>query len=348
MNVVVLDMYGIIEKTLISKKLHLYVANLPNEKHNEWNEYLFEVMNKEIKQREIDSLEFENNYGKKLGLYDLKYMKRIYELNFNFGIIDEKSEIEKYIQYFANHMIYLFFDYNYDYFSFFDWATNCFDGRLCEEDYAEKIIKLIRFITRHSVDAVTPACIYSSNQDDFGKTRVLQILQFKREVSKEKYIAELQKWGQKIDEFLEEENDFYQLDYLINALYKGNEYNTNHLFKDFSILEMLLVKEGVKTNTIDNKLSIFLQEEYEDESKNVAKLLRQMRNKIGHGDFNGFYEKAEEYARLYMMNYNFDYSEYSRVNWILLHVCCLLDDLIAKVIKIMFENKPKLLEIKNQ
>lgn len=73
-----------------------------------------------------------------------------------------------------------------------------------------------------------------------------------------------------------------------------------------------------------------------------------MRNKIGYGDFNGFYEKPEEYARLYMINYNFDYSEYSRINWILLHVCCLLDDLIAKVIKIMFENESKLLEIKNK
>jgi len=48
-----------------------------------------------------------------------------------------------------------------------------------------------------------------------------------------------------------------------------------------------------------------------------------MRNKIGHGDF-------------------------SRLNWILLNVCCVLDDLLRKVIKVLFEDKQKLIEIKNE
>lgn len=305
-------------------------------------------MNKEIIQQKIDSDEFESNYGKKLGLYDLGYMKDIYMTNFNFVNMDKNAEIKEYIQCFANHMIYLFFDYNYDDMPFFDWTTNCFDGRLCEEDYAEKIIEFIRFMTRQNVDEFTPNFIYSSNHNDLIKTRVLQRLKFKRTISMETYILELQKWGQKIDKFLEEENDFYQLDYIINALYKDKEYNANHLFKNFSILEMLLVKEGAKTNTIDNKLAIFLEEEYREDGIHLARLLRQMRNKIAHGDFNSFYEKAEEYARLYMINYNFDYSEYSRLNWILLHICCILDDLVAKVIKIMFDNKSQLLEIKNK
>lgn len=206
---------------------------------------------------------------------------------------------------------------------------------------------MIRFIEVHNVGKHTPTCIYSSNQDYFKKTRVLSVLQFKRVKSTEKYIADLQKWGQKIDKFLEGENDYYKLDYIVNALCKDNEYNTNHLFKNFSILEMLLVREGAKTNTIDNKLSIFLYEGYKDEGKNVARLLRQMRNKIGHGDFSGFYEKAEEYATLYMVNYHFDYSEYSRLNWILLNVCCLLDDILGKVLKVMFNDKSKLIEIDN-
>lgn len=32
---VIIDEYGIIEKTLISDKLHLYLANLPQQKNNE-------------------------------------------------------------------------------------------------------------------------------------------------------------------------------------------------------------------------------------------------------------------------------------------------------------------------
>lgn len=323
MTLVVLDVYGKIEKTLISKKLQLYVANLPNEKNNEWNEHLLQVMNKEIKQQEIDRLEFERDYGERLATYDLDYMKRIYDANFYSCMIDENVGTEKYLQCFADHMIYLFFDYDYEDMPFFDWTTNCFDGRLCEEDYAEKIIDLIRFITRGNVDELTPTCIYSSNHDVLKKTRVLSMLQFKRPKIKDEYIVELQKWGQKIDKFLEEENDYYQLDYLIDALYKDNEHNTYHLFKNFSALEMLLVRTEAKTNTIDDKLSMFLQEDYGAEGRNLATLLRQMRNKIGHGDFSGFYKKAEEFATVYMVNYNFDYSEYSRLNWILLNVCCL-------------------------
>lgn len=113
-NLVVLDVYANIEKTLISKKLQLYVANLPNENSNEWNEYLFKVMNKEIIQQELDSLESERDYGKRLVTYDLSYMERIYNENFNFCIIDEEPEINKYLQCFANNMVYLFFDYNYE------------------------------------------------------------------------------------------------------------------------------------------------------------------------------------------------------------------------------------------
>ena len=45
--------------------------------------------------------------------------------------------------------------------------------------------------------------------------------------------------------------------------------------------------------------------------------------------FNG---KAEEFAKKYMAHYSFDYSEYSRLNWILLHTCCLLDDLLRAIL----------------
>ena len=49
-----------------------------------------------------------------------------------------------------------------------------------------------------------------------------------------------------------------------------------------------------------------------------AKLLRQLRNKIAHGDFIAFEEKIEEYAiRFLDGKFEFDYSEYSRKNGLL-------------------------------
>ena len=45
---------------------------------------------------------------------------------------------------------------------------------------------------------------------------------------------------------------------------------------------------------------------------------------------------AKERSKLY---YWFDYSEYSRKNWVLLNVCCLLLDIVKAMINKMFENK---------
>lgn len=38
---VVLNIYGKIKPICISKKLGLYIANLPNEEHNNWNDELY-------------------------------------------------------------------------------------------------------------------------------------------------------------------------------------------------------------------------------------------------------------------------------------------------------------------
>lgn len=55
MNLIMIvnDAYGKIEKTVISKKLQLYIANLPNEKDNEWKQELVRVMEREISVNKI-------------------------------------------------------------------------------------------------------------------------------------------------------------------------------------------------------------------------------------------------------------------------------------------------------
>lgn len=72
-----------------------------------------------------------------------------------------------------------------------------------------------------------------------------------------------------------------------------------------------------------------------------------MRNKIAHGDFIALENIIEEFAVNFMDGkFSFDYSEYSRKNWVLLHTCCLLNDIIINIIKMMFFQKDKLLEVK--
>lgn len=100
---------------------------------------------------------------------------------------------------------------------------------------------------------------------------------------------------------------------------------------------------------MDWKLPQFLDRDYSLEERNeIAKLLRQMRNKIAHGDFTGLENKIEEYAQKVMDGrYNFDYSEYSRKNWVLLDACCLLEDTVRNIIIMLFTDKEKLKSIKD-
>lgn len=84
-----------------------------------------------------------------------------------------------------------------------------------------------------------------------------------------------------------------------------------------------------------------------DEKQLCAKLLRQLRNKIAHGDFIAFEEKIEEYAiRFLDGKFEFDYSEYSRKNWTIEHVCCLLDDILKRIFNMMFYDYETLENIK--
>lgn len=48
-----------------------------------------------------------------------------------------------------------------------------------------------------------------------------------------------------------------------------------------------------------------------------------------------------------MVGFRYDYSEYSRRNWILLNVCCLMEEITRELIKMMFYNNRLLQSIKN-
>lgn len=99
---------------------------------------------------------------------------------------------------------------------------------------------------------------------------------------------------------------------------------------------------------LDIKLQRFLPDRLSNDEKQLcAKLLRQLRNKIAHGDFIAFEEKIEEYAiRFLDGKFEFDYSEYSRKNWTIEHVCCLLDDVLKKIFNMVFYDYETLENIK--
>lgn len=335
MQMVIIDVYGKINKTKISDKMKIYIANLPTD----WKEGIIEDMLKEIRQQKVDIDENIRAYGKSFHReYSLEYLRDIVQFNVANYAEYNLNSIEDCVECLADNMVYLFFDYAYQDMPFFDWTTNCFDRRLCEEDYADKFITFCNFLNKDKGNGIHMNCIYTSNMNDLENMRILLNLAFRIRSefngwkSTEEYIHNLKLMGSRIDSIINSENDYYKLDYIMNGIFEDNSYNQNHFLKTFTLLELTLLTPNQKTKEIDALLAPYLKKIYDDDCTTAAQILRQMRNKIGHGDFKNFIKKSEEFAGKFMENYHFDYSEYSRQNWILLHTCCLLDDLLREVL----------------
>ena len=84
-----------------------------------------------------------------------------------------------------------------------------------------------------------------------------------------------------------------------------------------------------------------------DKAQRQAELFRKMRNKIAHGDFLAFEQLIETYAVEFMDgHFDFDYSEYSRKRWVILHVCCELDNVIRELICMLLLDRSVLKQFK--
>ncbi|MBR3743137.1 MAG: hypothetical protein IKN04_22220 [Clostridia bacterium] len=333
---VVLHIYGKISPICISKKLGLYISNLPEEEDNNWKEDL----EQELQYMEtIDELD-----RARLGI---SMKSQITELYKKLNPVSERSVcIAEMAHAIADKMICMYFNYEYDDMPLGGWETNCFDGRFCEEDYAEKIVDLMTFLSYHTDEVSFPAAVqwvYSSNHDEINHSRI-----FWGGVEATEYIEGLKKWGKLFDAFLQSENDYYLFDFICNAIHKDNDYNVYHLLKSYSLCQLFL--ENEHENELDKKLPEFLDGSYSiEERERMALSFRQVRNKIAHGDFIEFNKKIEEYTKQFMDgHFDFDYSEYSRQNWAISNICCALDDALRKIIYLLFTDRNRLEQIKKR
>lgn len=335
---VVLNFYGEIEPVCISEKLGLFVSNLPNTKFNEWKDALVDDLELAFKTDKI--------YRGKIGIDCPCGIVELYHKLFpeeDQPLIYGRENFEK----IANKMICIYMKYTYGDMPLGGWDTNCFDGRLCEEDYTEKIIDFINYISMlENPDYILPKPVpqwtYSSNYDGINHCRIF----WGGEPAAE-YIPALKEWGHIFDNFLCGKADYLLFDYLVNTIHKDNEYNESHLMKSFSLCQLFL--ENGKKGGIDKKLSQFITSlDLNADMIRQAQLFRNMRNKIAHGDFLEFENIVETYATEFLDgHFAFDYSEYSRKNWTIQHVCCELDDAVRKMICMLLFDKAKLMKIKN-
>lgn len=335
----ILNIFGKIEPICLSKKLKLYIANIPNDADNNWNDVFVREMKASLQHNVIEhkKLSIESKYNV---LDNLK--KKFPEQKSSF-----KSDQEKYFQEIADNAIYLYFDYSYEDMPLGGWDENPFDGRFCEEDYSEKIIDFINYVGNDicpELGGTHINWIYSSNHDEEINRRI-----FFSGTKLENGINVLKKWGELFDNFLNSKEDYLQLDYLFNSLHKDNEYNEYHYFKSYSLCQMLL--ENTRETELDWKLPEFINDDSftTEQKEKITPVLRQIRNKIGHGDFSGLDVKLEVFAKEVMDGkFWFDYSEYSRRNWILSFVCGVIDECVREIVFTLFTNRDKLIELKKK
>ena len=333
---VVLNTYGKIAPLCISQKLKLYISNLPRSEDDDWHTELLQEMRIALARNvlECNKLEVEPSI----------HLRDLHSKRFPNSVLPQDASVDALLTEIADNMICLYFDYEYDDMPMGDWTTNCFDGRLCEEDYAEKIVDFLMFLSYgrdERIPKYTPQWIYSSNEDNPMPHRI-----FWSGPSIEECLDSLIDWGHMLDVFLVERSDYLQFDFLANALHEDGKYNTYHFLRSYSLCQLLLEKD--KEAELDWKLPMFLDNQYtEEERAHIAFLLRRIRNKIAHGDFAAYENEIEQYAvDVLDGRYNYDYSEYSRQNWCLLNACCKLDEALRQMLILALTDRAALQKIK--
>lgn len=224
---VILNTYGRIDPICISQKLKLYIANLPQHEGNDWNTDLVGEMRVALGRHilECNKLDMTPNID----------IRAYHAIRFPNSPLSNDATIDDILKEIADNMIYLYFDYEYDDLPMGDWTSNCFDGRFCEEDYAEKIVDFLMFLSYDHdprIPSYTPQWIYSSNEDNplphrffWGGPHISGCLD------------SLMQWGQMLDYFLEERSDYLQFDFLANALHEDGKYNTYHFLRSYKTPE---------------------------------------------------------------------------------------------------------------
>lgn len=309
----------------------MYISNLRSSEHEDWIPYLEEQLIIGRRILELKTIRTQKEIDEKL--------VSIYGIPIN--------PIEDWAKGIVEKMIYLEFDCPQQDMPLGGIETNCFLSRSCEEDYAEKVInfmtRLARPLEPGSLPSSIPMCIYSPSKDheDFASG----ILWGGK--APDKYVEALKQWGQYFDDLLITKNDYLLLDYLVNACHFDYEQDEYHILKTYSLCQLFLEKKHEKE--LDTKLPYFIHYyEFEEKNEECAPILRKIRNKLAHGDFEALDKLLEQYANHFMdETFWYDYYEASRRNWIVGQICMVLDSAFRAIIEMLLADRSELERICN-
>lgn len=112
---------------------------------------------------------------------------------------------------------------------------------------------------------------------------------------------------------------------------------------------MCIVFGKEREQELDYKSSYFMDLSISfSEREGMAELMRRIRNKIAREDFEKVNPLLEEYALKYKDGrVLFDYNEYTRTSWVLLHISCSLEKILIFLMYLMLMDNQKLNIIRN-
>ena len=350
---VLLDMYGRIQPTIISQKLGVGICNPAPD----WIEGLQEKFKKEVLIHKHDIESFKKSgidVSLAIGRYDFKNI--VEQLGWQEA---NKSDA----QIIAEHLIEIqVLDFNH---SLLQLKNDHLDSPTCEPQYTRKFLRFCGNVqSAKAAQRIIPCQIPFStyNSDEYNTTPlIINYLEgmlsshpdhrITVDESLAGGIQSLKYIGRLIDDFLVAESDFWLLDYIINATFFDGEFNAYHVFKTMSLIEMLIInpnKHGKTHGEMERKLPQFLPERIpEGERALFSEIMRKLRNKIGHGDFAAVQELLKQYRESFMQNFWYDEFENSIETWTYGNICLNLDEALNEILWLMLSDRAQLIALQN-
>jgi len=342
---VLLNIYGKIQDIIISKKLGIGLLN----PRLDWINGFVDDMKEEMLIRKNDIRKFKKyDFNCKIKQYNPHKIVNINKWSTKKIISNRKA-----LNIIAHNLVGIeVIDFEN---SYINYKNPYIDSPTCEKNYAYKFIKFCNkiqkgFINKNNITYI-PFVIYSSDKMD-TKPLILNFASSINEIEdyNKKCIKSLLEIGKLVDNFLRTEEEFWLLDYIINALVEDEEYNAYYVFKIMSLIEMLIINpknNGKTVGEMERKLPQFISNEYApDEKKEFSSIVRRLRNKIGHGDYNAIRIILSEYREKLAKDFCYDEFEYSIETWNFLSISIKLNEILGNIVALMLTNRKKLNDIK--
>ena len=160
-----------------------------------------------------------------------------------------------------------------------------------------------------------------------------------------KKILSLIEFGKEIDKYIDEAEDYFKLDFIIETLLYGENYMYS-LLNYIQLIEMLIVNPKHSTREqFKQKLKYFIdidELENREQIENFSAKLYDIRSRLIHGNYNSLKKELIDFNKKFTRNTNYDYGEFKEENCIIINISFITKRILRNIIETMLKDKNKL------